>query len=594
MGKRGLIALEFNGERMKHPRPDFYRENWLALDGEWEFEFDDCNIGVKNGWNSISHKLEGKISVPFCFQSKLSNICDTARHEVIWYARDISLNLQNSKRVLLNFGAVDYHAVVWVNGNFAMEHCGGYTPFHADITDYLDACGGNARITVRVGDYCRTSQPRGKQHWDNTPERCWYTPTSGIWQPVWLEFTGAKTMEGIRVTPVVDEQSACVDIKVSRVCSEMRVNWLLSMDGNVISRGAHSVIGCSLKFSISIPYDDPIDNDKNLLSPDNPKMYDFICELTENGSLCDKVTASFGMRKIECRNGAVFLNNHPLYQRLVLVQGYFFDGLLTPPSPECYCNDLKLIKDMGFNGLRMHQKIEDPRFYCYADLLGLLVWEEMPSAYEFCAEEISMLTHEWMEIINRDYNHPCIIIRVPFNESWGVRDILHDKRQQDFAAALRHLAKALDPSRLVNTNDGWEQVATDIVGIHDYESNKSVLESRYKNWNNIKSCGVAGKFLFANGFEYSGEPIIFSEFGGVAIEDGNGDSWGYQDKVCGTEGFIERIAGIMAVIKDSAYLSGFCYTQFSDTQQETNGLLDEERRPKIPISEIRKLFGNKV
>lgn len=579
----------WNKNKAESPRPDFYREDWVSLNGQWDFEFDDANRGIGEKWFT-GHEYLSEIRVPFCYQSQSSGICDTSLHEVFWYHRDLTIPIgKKGKRVWLNFGAVDYECDVWINGCHSGGHRGGNTPFVMEITPFL-LPEGHCSITVRCRDSYDISQPRGKQHWNELTDRCWYTQTSGIWQNCWLEFTQGIRIERCLITPDIDRQTAEINIKLSDSIKEGNINWILRYEGNKKKEGMITVKGKKCRFLISMEYEDPIDNRVHLWSPEHPNLYDLELVLTEENLFCDSVESYFGMRRIERRENRILLNHYPLYQKLVLDQGYWKESLMTPPSREALRKDLLLVKEMGFNGVRKHQKAEEPGFLYLADTMGLLVWGEMPSNYAYSEDGTMDLTLEYHEIILRDYNHPSIITWVPFNESWGIRDVLFDKKQQSFALSLYHMTKALDDTRLVSTNDGWEAVEGDLLGIHDYEGDSKKLYEKYKNYEELFAGTAVGKMIYSDGYHYLGEPVLLSEFGGIAFEDGNSQSWGYNDKAAGEEEFLERFKGLLDAVKKLNYLSGFCYTQLTDVEQETNGLLYADRTPKVDMKKIREIM----
>ncbi len=576
-----------NEKKLNSPRPDFYRQNWFSLDGEWDFSFDDDCSGLKNKWFE-KQGLDKKINVPFCYQSELSGINDTTQHTFVWYQKSFDIPETNqSKRVWLNFGAVDYKAVVWVNGSYVGEHQGGHTSFNFEISNFIKT--ENNIITVYCEDSYNIDQPRGKQHWNEKTDRCWYTATTGIWQSVWLEFTNCTKITNVMLTPNVDEKKVKVKANFSEFVADGELEWLLSFEGNLVKKGSLYVNADKVAFDINIENPDPIDNLIKLWSPTAPNIYDVELKLTKNNNICDEVSTYFGMRKIECRGNKILLNHYPLYQRLVLDQGYWKESLMTPPSVEALIKDVELVQKMGFNGVRKHQKIETPQFLYLADCMGLLVWEEMPSNYEFTEKGMTALRNEYEEMILRDYNHPSIVTWVPLNESWGVRDILWNKDQQNFAMSLYYATKALDSTRIVSTNDGWECVKGDITGIHDYEGNGDVFYEKYKT-KEILEWTAVGKMIYSDGFTYEGEPILLSEFGGVAFEDGKADNWGYNDKVTGEEEFLKRVSGLFRAIEKLDYVEGYCYTQLTDVEQETNGLLYPDRTPKVSIEKINEMI----
>jgi beta-galactosidase/beta-glucuronidase len=576
--------MNINIPRPEYPRPDFERSEWLNLNGEWEFEFDDNNVGEIENWQS-GKSFSRKINVPFCFQSELSGINEKGLNEVMWYKREVNLP-ENfiGKRVILNFGAVDYYAKVWVNGTYVDSHKGGNVSFKMEITRYLNK--GINTILVRVEDKYEPVQPRGKQYWKETPDRCWYTATSGIWQTVWLETVGKNYLDRVRITPDIDKSVILTEFYLDHKPEGGKISLKISYKGEVVKNINFDVKDRITKFSINIMEDDYID-ERHYWTPANPNLYDIEFHLYEGDKEEDFVKSYFGMRKISVENGKILLNNKPLYQRLILDQGYWAESLLTPPSDEAIVYDIEMTKKMGYNGVRKHQKIEDPRYYYWADKLGLLVWGEMPSAYHFNSEEIDNITREWTEFIKRDYNHPCIITWVPLNESWGVRNIYLDKNQQNFAIGLYYFIKGLDSTRLVSTNDGWEQVHADICGIHDYVARGEDFSKKYMDIENAMQTGIGGRMIYAKGTEYKGQPVLITEFGGIAFEGKVG--WGYNGAVKDEASFLERFDSITSAIKKIPYMQGYCYTQLTDVMQEVNGLMTADRKMKVDIEAVRKI-----
>lgn len=584
--------MEMNLPRPEYPRPDFARTDWLNLNGEWEFEFDDQEVGEVVGWHT-NHQFSQRILVPFVYQSKASGLGITQLHEVMWYRREFRVPKSwQSKRIMLNFGAVDYHAKVWVNGEYLGEHQGGYLPFKFDISSVIT--GESNVVVVKVTDRYDTSQPRGKQYWHEKPDRCWYTASSGIWQTVWLEVVGEIALDMIKITPDIDKSCADAEIYLDKRPGNANLQIDLYYKERKIYSNTSQLTDTITKLTINIKEEDEID-EIHYWTPSSPNLYTAEFTILKDGQAIDKVQTYFGMRKISVKDDLILLNNKPLYQRLVLDQGYWADTLLTPPSDQAIKYDLEMSKKMGFNGIRKHQKIEDPRFYYWADHLGLLVWGEMPSAYRFSSEEIGNITAEYRGFINRDYNHPSIIFWVPLNESWGVRNIISDSRQQNFGRMLYYLSKAEDGSRLVSTNDGWEQVTSDINGIHDYVAEGKALAEKLKDSERLFKGNAAARMVYAYGEEYQGQPVLITEFGGIAFAmdtDGTGSEerkWGYGYSVQSEQDFLSRFSGLIAAIKDAPYIQGFCYTQLTDVMQEVNGLMTIEREMKADLNQIRKI-----
>ena len=595
-----------------HPRPDFMRGTWKSLDGIWNFAFDDGAVGESAGWFRPEVRESGifplKITVPFCYQSEASGIADTGYHPVLWYSRSFDIDKTfNGKRVMLKFGAVDFECRVWVNGYFVGNHQGGYTPFSFDISNFIDRNASNC-LTLMVIDRNDTAQPRGKQYWKTETDRCWYTPCSGVWQSIWIEAVPDIHITAFTLKPDIDNSIVKGFLTLNAkpaLCNELlscddsvgktaTLNLILKYKDTIVQTASFSITEQRTTIILSIKEEDSID-EMHYWSPENPNLYDLECIIipaSGNNEDADKVHTYFGMRKISARDGQIFLNNRPLYQRLVLAQGYWEEGNLTPHSTEAFRKDIELIKSLGFNGVRMHQKIEDPRFYFWADKVGLLVWAEMPSAYEYCLDSCRHIINEWTAFIERDMNHPSIICWVPFNESWGIRNISHNKLQQEFVLSIYHLAKALDGTRLISTNDGWEQVDTDVCGIHDYASSGTVLGEKLANLLDLLKGAAQGRMIYAEGFAHSGEPILITEFGGIAFDSEiNEKNWGYAEGVANTDVFIERLKSLVDAILECQDIKGYCYTQFTDLMQEVNGLAYMNRKLKVPIENLYEIFS---
>lgn len=572
------------------PRPNMYRERWISLNGEWAFAFDDADEGLDEGWHEPGRTFDKRIQVPYCYQSKRSGIGDPDLHEVVWYRRTVEVpRLEAHEHAWIHFGAVDYKADIWIDGRHVKQHVGGHTGFSLKVPKN-SADAGSFELVVRAEDRYSIEQPRGKQIWGRHPERCWYTATTGIWQRVWMEITGETRLERVRIIPDVDRHQALIDGKLSRPAGEGELLWTLYFKDKEVSSGKQSIAGQGFRFAITVEDTDPIDTAAHLWSPHNPNLFFLKLEYIREGRTEDKLITYFGMRKIETRGNKVLLNHFPLYQKLVLDQGYWPDTLLTLPDDEALLKDVLLAKEMGFNGVRKHEKLEDPKFLFYADVHGLLVWNEMPSMYHFTNESMHALVQEWQEAIEQVYNHPSVIVHVPLNESWGVKDIVHDVNQQRFAESLYHLTKALDPTRLVSTNDGWEAVTSDLCGIHDYEKSGDRLYERYKDRDELLNWTAVGKMIYADGYGYRGEPVLLSEFGGIALQDESEQNWGYNDKAADGEELLARMENLLDAILRLDYIEGYCYTQLTDVEQETNGLLYPDRTPKVPLDRVRELI----
>lgn len=563
------------------PQPQSKRRKWQTLNGQWEFAFGDETAGF-NPFGNDAYPLS--INVPFAYQCELSGIGDKNVHENVWYRRNFVLSpmLRECKGVVLKFLACDYACTVWLNGRFVLTHEGGYDAFSADVTKYLVL--GEQIIVVKVTDSLSKTQPRGKQTWLDRSQRCWYLPTTGIWQSVWLEGNNGDYIENYRISPDPDRLTVTLDLYTAygnadgisaTVISPSREKYTLNCEA----------IGTAHKLTLDVKRPDPIDG-VHLWSPENPVIYGLSITLKKQDEILDEVETYFAFRSVYVKGDKIYLNHKPLTMKLVLDQGYWADGGMTAPDAEAFKRDITLAKKMGFNGARKHQKAEDPYFYYYADMLGFLVWAETPSCYEFSVKSVKALTSAHARLIEKVYNHPSVIAYVPLNESWGTGEILYDKRQKAFAKSLYHLTKAMDDTRLVITNDGWENVeATDVVTVHDYskygenfaEKYRAPKDDLYPMW----------KRLMAFGEHLPDLPVMLSEYGGITVSKDGG--WGYSGAEKGEEDFLKRFEKLNENAFSGVFCGG-CYTQLTDVEKETNGLLDERHNPKYSVSAIREIM----
>ncbi|MBC6433964.1 glycoside hydrolase family 2 [Nostoc sp. HG1] len=575
-----------------YPRPQLQRSHWLNLNGLWKFAFDDegrcVQPGDIQGW---SHDIQ----VPFAPESTKSGIGDTGFHPNCWYEREFETPLCDG-RLLLHFGAVDYRARVWVNGQYMLEHEGGHTPFTLDITAVLNDTG-ITKVTVWAqDDPGDLAKPRGKQDWQLEPHSIWYPRTSGIWQTVWIERVGKTYIDHIRWSPDFERwEVGCYAAIAGDAPAGIQIKVKLSIGNTVLANDTYEVFNGEIGRRISLS-DPGIDDYRNelLWSPEKPTLMDAHVELWYKDQLLDEAKSYTAMRTVGIQRDRFMLNGRPYYLRLVLDQGYWPDSLMTAPDDGALRRDVELAKAMGFNGVRKHQKIEDPRFLYWADKLGLLVWEEMPSAYRFTPKAVERTTREWAEVIKRDISHPCIVAWVTFNESWGVPNLVETAAHRNYVLAMYHLTKTLDPSRPVIANDGWESTDTDILAIHDYDTHPQRLGHRYGPEMKLSDLfdrkRPGGRILTLDNFPHQGQPVMLTEFGGIAyapVDNPDADkAWGYER--CFNISELEiKYASLLETINDIELFSGFCYTQFTDTFQEANGLLYADRTPKFPIEAIR-------
>ncbi len=577
--------------RQEYPRPDFIRKEWLNLNGQWDFAFDDENKGLKEEWYK-NHLYHEGINVPYAFQTKLSGIGKREFHDVVWYERTFSVPEKwEGNNIHLNFGAVDYGATVWVNGLFVTFHEGGHTPFYADITEALKK--GENKVTVRVEDVSTDlEQPRGKQYWEEESKGIFYTRTTGIWQTVWIEPISSSNIERVKLTPDIDDGKVTVEYLIQNRTKNQEVEMEISFDKKIVSKVIAPVYLVQRKNKLSITLEDFEKGEGKLWSPEEPNLYTIKFFLKEENQILDEVESYFGMRKVAINNGKIELNNKPYYMKLVLDQGYYPESLLTAPTDLDIKKDIELTKEMGFNGVRKHQKVEEPRYFYWADKLGILVWGEMANCHTFTDQAVKRITSEWQEAVERDYNHPSIVAWVPLNESWGVPRLKKDPRQANHLVSMYYLTKTLDHSRLVISNDGWEHTISDILTIHDYEGEKPRLKQRYSNVENVLKFTPADRFLYVPGFSYRVEPIMVSEFGGIAFQIDESQGWGYTS-ASDEQDFIERYYNVVSGLLESPLVQGFCYTQLTDVEQEINGLLTYNRIPKVDLNLIREINEGK-
>ena len=576
------------GASHAYPRPQVRRASWLPLNGEWDFALDpDAR------WRTPAEvNYDRRIQVPYAPETKRSGIGLTNFLRAAWYRRTFRFPPRAvSERVFLHFGAVDYTARVWVNGSLVIRHDGGYTPFSADITDLLH--GGDEELVVSAeDDPADLEKPRGKQDWQREPHSIWYQRCTGIWQTVWVEVVPATRIGKLRWTANLARWEIALDARIEGVQREnLRLAVTLSVAGKVLVHDTYAIDRGEVHRRIALS-DPGIDDSRNdlLWSPARPTLIDAQLDLwADRGERLDTVQSYTALRQIAVQGDRVMLNGRPIQLRLVLDQGYWEQTGQTAPDDAALKRDVELAKAMGFNGVRKHQKIEDPRYLYWADKLGLLVWEEMPSAYRFTRESVQRLVREWTEAIERDFSHPCVMAWVPINESWGVPNLPDNAPERHYVQALYFLTRTLDPTRPVIGNDGWESVTTDIIGIHDYDHIPERIARRYHAEDELPRLfrreRPGGRVLVLEGHPHADHPIVLSEFGGIALAQSHRRTWGYS-RTANADEFRDRYTRLLGVVRSLGLLAGFCYTQFADTYQEANGLLYADRTPKFPIEDI--------
>ena len=570
----------------QYPRPQFARAQWQNLNGPWDFAFGD-----HQSWQTPQDvRFDRQIEVPYAPESEASGIHDPSFHHTLWYKCVITPDPSEGmgeQRLRLHFGAVDYQATVWVNGQMVAQHEGGHTPFSADISAVCTA-GERIEIVVRaIDDPHDLAKPRGKQDWEAEPHDIWYPRTSGIWQTVWLEWLPATHLASVVWTPNIERWEVMFQARIGGTPSEqLRLRVKLHADGKLLADDDYGVVHSDVSRTIVLK-DAGIDAARSelLWSPEHPQLIQATLELHDGDRIVDTVSSYTAMRSVGVDDQHFILNGRPYVLKMVLDQGYW-PGSLMSATDDQLRRDVELTRLLGFNGARKHQKIEDPRYLYWCDVLGLLVWEELPSAYVFTSEAALRLTREWTEAIERDRSHPCIVAWVPFNESWGVPDLPLVAAQRNLVRALYHLTKALDPTRPVIGNDGWEYVVTDIVAIHDYTHQPEKLIRRYGTReavkNSLQQARPHKRLIALERETLRPQPAMLTEFGGIAYTVTDELGWGYNRKT-DPQGLQDEYVGLLAAVHDCEGLIGFCYTQLTDTFQEKNGLLFEDRTPKTSV-----------
>ena len=572
--------------RGDHPSPQLTRERWTDLSGTWSFAHDDSNVGVEQGWVDRPELLRDTIQVPFPPESPASGIGATGYHPVVWYSRTFHASYRPGERLLLHFGAVDYRASVWVNGRLVVTHEGGHTPFSADITPVLVPTGEQV-VTVRAEDQpVDPTQPRGKQDWRERPHSVWYERTTGIWQPVWLEPVPTTRIESLRWTPDLNRAVLAMRVQVRGQDPSTRIRVRLTLGEDLVAEESYRLTGPTTTHLVSL---DPArivhDQRGYLWAPDHPNLLDATVTMLAGDEVVDEVTSYVGLRSVDVAAGRFRLNHRAVVLRMVLAQNYWPESHLAAPGPEALRREVKLAKELGFNGVRIHQKIEDPRFLYWCDVLGLMAWTELPSALTFDAETVGRLTREWLEVLDRDASSPSVVAWVPFNESWGVPYLESDPAQQHAVRAMYSLTKAIDPSRPVIANDGWEHLVSDIFGIHDYSQDPEVLRERYGSREaarrTVRETQPYYRSIALGDVEPGDSPLMITEFGGVTYDPDSDAFWNGYGAVDDPDQLAGRYEELVTALLDSPVVAGFCYTQLTDTAQERNGLLYEDRRPKV-------------
>lgn len=577
------LAAQNNIPRPEYPRPQFERTEWMNLNGTWTYTFDMPNSGLERGLNA-SQGFEGKITVPFCPESELSGVGHKDFIYSMWYQRKVSVpSSWDGRKVLIHFGGVDWYCALYVNGSLAGRHWGGSASFEFDITRFVKA-GEEANLVLKVEDNTRSRlQPGGKQSERLNSYGCQYTRITGIWQTVWMEAVAPAGLKAAYVKPDLDNSRFIVEPSFFSLDGQTLSVKVLD-EGKVVSSAS---VKASSVTSISLPI-----KKVKTWSPDSPFLYDIEYVVTDkDGNTIDKVTSYAGMRKIHIEGNRIYLNNKPVFLRLVLDQGFYPDGIWTAPSDEALKNDILMSQAVGFNGARLHQKVFEERFHYWADKLGYLTWGESSSwGFDVNREDATRnFVTEWQEIVVRDRNHPSIIGWTPFNETWarnkgneGGR--VHDRMVMDVYTMTHNL-----DYRPVNDVSGGYHVITDLWSYHDYNQDAEGLRKDLT----LKGDGTVPTYDKNEECPYDGQPYFLDEYGGIkwVIEQYAANTWGYGQGPKSLDEFYDRIKGLTDTILSFDYISGFCYTQLTDVEQEQNGIYTYDRKAKFDAARLKEILG---
>ncbi len=610
-----LPSIDGAYPRPEYPRPQFVRPDWLCLNGEWQFEIDSGDSGLSRGL--LERNLEGRITIPFCPESTLSGVGNTDFMHAVWYRREVRIPDEWAGRdVLLHFQAVDYDATIWVNGLEVKRHRGGFTPITCELRGVASP-GEIATIVVRARDENRAAQPRGKQATTYAPQSCFYTRTTGIWQTVWMEPVPEVALRRPRLTPDVANGT----IRLEQPISNNRPGYRLRAavrDGEDILATAE----CRADLDLSPRLDLCIPEERvRLWAPGAPHLYDVEIELRDGaGAVVDKAASYAGLRSVTLDGRVVRINGEAVFQRLVLDQGYYPDGVMTAPTDHALTLDIELSMEAGFNGARLHQKVFEERFLYHADRLGYLLWDEFAdwgSSGQGPSHDHQQpgMTYaaQWLEVLERDYSHPSIVGWCPLNET---AQTIHDRitMLDDATRALFLACKAMDTTRPVLDTSGYAHRVpeSDIYDSHDYiyESDFNEGLEKFKARHDGLPQGrpyinpqtdMPKRLLYRGPWSipYRGQPYFLSEFGGfkwnpdAPIKSGEENrenrvtSWGYGSDPLSEDDFVYRFAAVCDVLLDNPHMFGYCYTQLTDIYPEENGLYFFDRRPKFDIARLR-------
>ena len=574
--------------RSEYPRPQFRRQDWLCLNGEWQFEIDHGDSGLERGMRN--RELADRITVPFCPESGRSGIGNTDFLTAVWYRREVRIpEAWAGRRVLLHFQAVDYETTVWVNDHEVGRHKGGFTPFTCEVPA---EAGTSATIVVRARDDHRQHQPKGKQCHEYDNRGCLYTRTTGIWQTVWMEPVPESRLERPRMTPDVGNGEFVVETPLTGTTAGLRVRASVNDErGEIATQEVAANADFTPRITLAIPAER-----RRLWEPGNGYLYDITIELCDaKGEVIDRAESYAGLRGVTIEGKRILINGKAVFQRLVLDQGYYPDGILTAPSDEALVADIQLSLDAGFNGARLHQKVFEERFLYHADRMGYLVWGEFPDwhsaadGYRDRPQWPATFATQWLEVLQRDRSHPSIVGWCPLNETheaWGNRITDHD----DIMLALSLICESADGTRPVLDTSGYSHrvPGADVWDTHDYCQDVEQFKKNQAGLANGQPHQVNNQNT--QSVSYRGQPFFVSEFGGIwwnpEAAEGE-DSWGYGERPQTIEAFYERFEGLCAGLLDDPNMFGYCYTQLTDVFQEQNGIYTFDRAGKFDMRRIR-------
>ncbi len=562
--------------RAEHPNPQFERQSWQCLNGLWEFEMDYPISGEARGLFKADAAYHRQINVPFCVESKLSGIGETDFINSVWYRRTLTVTAaQLAGRVLLHIGAADYETTVYVNEKKVGTHTGGYVSFTFDITDYVTA--GDNTVVIHCADDTRSRFiPAGKQSIMHHSWGCAYTRTTGIWQSVWVEYVPTSYIKKVKYH--TDAANAVLTVNAELIGSG-ELTATAYFDGRAV--GTATCCSAGGNATLSIPL-----TETHLWEVGKGDLYDLTLTYGD-----DTVQSYFGLRTVTVSGNRVLINGKSVFQRLVLDQGFYPDGIYTAPTEEALVGDIQRALAFGFNGARLHQKVFEPRFLYHCDRLGYIVWGEYPNGWldHTYPEAIYSILPEWLEAVDRDCNHPAIITWCPFNESAN-----RDGRQQydGLFKLLYRATKIADPTRPCIDTSGFCHVQTDIFDIHDYEQDPEVFAAHYACLSETHNCGDF-RAAHKDRQKYDGKmPFCVSEYGGSSWNAESG--WGYGDAVTTQKAFLERFRALTNTLLENENIYAMCYTQLTDIEQEQNGLYYYDRTPKFDPAPFKEILSKKA